>query len=125
MLPSADAGKFFRQNLIENIVLVVGNGLVDAAFGIGFGRNIDTVPLFHQNVHFVFTAKGKDLGFQIVIGLEPIISTGGIENPITDIYHIQQKPEFFIGQIDLHGDPPCASIRPIITEEIRISRWKL
>ena len=40
------AGQFLRQDLIENIVFVIGNGFVDTAFAKSAGRDYFPVPKF-------------------------------------------------------------------------------
>ena len=94
-------GKLLGENFIKDVVLVVGDGFVDAALGVGTGGDDGSVPDLAQG-----RGQGEDLAFQIIVILEAILASGGIENPVADIYKIQQASEFLLAQVDLHDDPP-------------------
>jgi hypothetical protein len=99
-------GEFLGQNFVKYIILIVGDGIVDSAVAVCLGRDIFSVPFFHKNFHTVLPAQTEELALQIIVGFEAVFSPGGIQNPVPDICQIQQKPEFSVAQIDLHGVPP-------------------
>ena len=111
-------GQLFGQDLIEYIVFIKGDGFMDAAFHIGSGRDGDTIPILGQYIHLVIPAQIKKLAFQIVIISKTIFATGRIENPVSDIYHIQKTAEFFCCQIDLHRVPPKSKHYAYYSKEI-------
>ena len=53
------AGELLSQDLVEDIVLVVGDGFVDASLGISLGGNHSPFPVLGENVHSPAPAQGK------------------------------------------------------------------
>ena len=90
------------EDLVENGVLIVHDGLMDAALGKSTRGDVLTLPFFHKRLHALLTAERKQLGFDVVIVLKTIVSACGVEDPVSDIDHIQQPPEFFFCQLDVH-----------------------
>ena len=95
------AGKFFCQYFIEHIVFIQGNGFMNTSFGKSPGGNDGPIPDFGQG-----GTEGEKLAFQVIIVLKAVISPGGVQHPVSDIYQVQQSSEFLGCQIDLHGTPP-------------------
>ena len=110
------AGKLLCQNLVKNIVLVAGDGLVNPALLIGAGGNDGAVPMFGQG-----GGQGEQLALQIVIVGEAVFATGGVQHPVSDVHQIQQPAEFFRCQIDLHTYPPFKNARNTLTGKRGVS----
>ena len=96
-------GQLLGQNFKEHCILVVHNGLVDAAVGKGTAGDILALPLLHQGVHTLAAAEGEELTLHMVVVFKAVVAAGGVQNPIADIDQVQQAPEFLLCQIDLHG----------------------
>ena len=99
------AGQLLSQNIIEHRVLIVRDGLVDAALLKGAGRVDVPFPELAQRVHAVLRAQREELFLQLVVYLKAILLPAGIEDPVADIYHVQKAAEFLLRQFDLHSPP--------------------
>lgn len=77
------AGKLLRENFVKDIVLIQGDCFVDSTLGVGLRRNHCPFPDFTQG-----RGQGKELALQSVIVLEAVVSPGGIEHPVSDIYKV-------------------------------------
>ena len=82
------AGKLLGENFVEDVVLIAGDGFVNAALLVSWGRNHRAVPDFGQG-----GGQGEELAFQIVLVLKAILPAGGIEYPVSDVDQVQQPPE--------------------------------
>ena len=51
----------------------------------------------------MLTAKAEEFALQIVIGFKAVVTAGGIQNPVSDVYQIQKMAELFGCQFNLHG----------------------
>jgi hypothetical protein len=49
---------------------------------------------------------GEHQTFHLVILADTVIAPSGIEDPVADIYQIQQTPELLLCHFDLHMDTP-------------------
>ena len=61
---------------------------------------IFAIVLYVSNVKdALFTSRqvqqGEELAFYVVIVFESVVSTGGVEDPVSDVDHIQESAEFF------------------------------
>ena len=90
------SGQLLGKDLVEDIVLIECDGFVNAAVAVGFGRNIGIIPFLHKDVHAVIPAQTEKLAFQIIVGSKPVLTPGGVQDPVSDVYKIQQMPEFLI-----------------------------
>ena len=90
------------QNFKERVVLIGHDGLMDAALGKGPGG--DQLPLIQlrQPCHAVAQAIGKDQALHLVILPDAVVAPGGVKHPVADIHQVQQPPELFLCQLDLH-----------------------
>ncbi len=64
-----------------------------------------TAPALNERAHPMLRAEGKELFLEIVIVLKPVIIPAGIKDPVPDIHHVQEPPEFLFRQFKLHYDP--------------------
>ena len=87
--------KLLGQNFIEHRVLIVHDGLVDAAVGKGAGRHIRPLVPFDERIHALLPAQREELGFQIVVIRKAVVPAGRVENPVSDVNHIQKTAELF------------------------------
>ena len=95
---------------------------MDAALGVGPGRDLLPLPIFHQGLHFRAPAQAKELTLDGVIIPEPVIAPDGVEHPVSDVDQIQKIAEFLARKIDLHGDSLLKiKIVPIIARGQEIS----
>ena len=67
------------------------------AAGYGF-----PVPQLSQILHTGGEGLGKQEGFHLVIVGEPVLAPGGVEDPVSDIDHVQQTAILFLRQFKLH-----------------------
>jgi len=88
-------GQLLGQDLVEDGVLIIHDGLVDAPVGEGARRYVRTLIPLDERVHAVAAAKGEELRFQIIIICEAVVAAGRVEDPVTDIDHIQKPAELF------------------------------
>ena len=95
-------GKLLGQDLKEHIVLIGHDGLVDAPLGKGTGGDQLSLIQLRQLGHAIFQAMGEYQALHMVIVPDAIVSPGGIEHPVADIYQIQQPPELLLRQFKLH-----------------------
>ena len=49
-------------------------------------------------------AQAEKFAFHIVIVGKAVITPGGVEHPVADVYQIQKPSEFFFCQFDLHSN---------------------
>jgi hypothetical protein len=74
---------------------------VDTALAIGAGGDHLSVPQFGKG-----GGQGKQLAFQVVIVGKTVRTSGGVEDPVSDIDQVQKPAEFPGCQFDLHKEPP-------------------
>ena len=55
------AGQLFGQDLIENVILIKGDGFVDAALGVGLGGNGGAVLMLGKGPESCIVAQAKSL----------------------------------------------------------------
>ena len=97
------------EDLKEDRILVVHDGLVDAALGEDAGGDDLVAGDLKQGMELPQPgALGKYFAFHLIIVIQPVAAAGGIEDPVADIDEIQQPAEFFICKLDIHGAPPIA-----------------
>jgi len=51
----------------------------------------------------VVQAVGENQALHLVIFLDAVVLPGGIDDPVSYVYQIQQIPELLFRQFDLHG----------------------
>ena len=98
------------QNFIEYRVLILLNGIVDAAVGKGAGGDQISPVLLHQLGHPLRETLGKDSAFHLIVFFDAVVAAGGVENPVSYVYQIQQIPKFLVCQFELHKEPPPISL---------------
>ena len=96
------AGQLLGKDLVKDRILIVHDGFVDAAVGKGAGRNVYALPFLHERLHALSPAKGEQLGFQVIVIRDAVVSARRVQDPVSDIHHVQQTPEFLLCQIQLH-----------------------
>ena len=103
-------GQLLRQQLVEDRILILLDGLVDAAVGKGAGGDKTAPVPLHQLGHPLGDAVGEDLALHLIVFLDAVITSGGIQHPVSYVYQIQQIPEFLVCQFELHKEPPPISL---------------
>ena len=97
---------------------------MDAALGKGPGG--DQLPLIQlrQPRHAVAQAIGKDQALHLVILPDAVIAPGGVKHPVADIHQVQQPPELFLCQLDLHKNTSIWPERCVFMHSIADSGGK-
>ena len=93
------------QNVEKHGVLIVGDGLVDAAVFVSLRGEDMPLPAGDERAHAVSGAQRKDLLLQNIIVLKPVFLARGVEDPVADIDEIQQPPELLVGELNVHPAP--------------------
>ena len=83
---------------------------MDAAVGKGAGGDKTAPVPLHQLGHPLRDAVGEDLALHLIVFLDTVITSGGIQHPVSYVYQIQQIPEFLVCQFELHKEPPPISL---------------
>ncbi len=95
-------GQILGQNIEEYVVLILHDGLVDAALCKGAGG--DDLPLIHlgQGGHTADQGLAEDKAFYLVVIREALVSPCGVEDPVADIDQVQQAPKLLVGKFQSH-----------------------
>ena len=81
-------GQLLRQDLIEHHVLILLDGLVDAAVGKGPGGDQLSLIQFHQLAHAMMQAVGENQALHLVVFPDAVVLSGGIDHPVSYVYQI-------------------------------------
>jgi hypothetical protein len=87
---------------------------MDAALGVGPGWIPLPLVVFCEGLHGTVSTQTEELIFDMIIILESVLSTGGIEYPVSDVYQIQQSAKFLICQFNMHILPPRVDILSVL-----------
>ncbi len=101
------------QDLEKYVILIFHDRLMDAAFGKGAGRN--NLPLIQlgQRGHPFLGGAAKEQALHLVVILEAVLAPCGVQDPVSNVRHIQQAAELLSGKLQFHDTrPPFASIIP-------------
>ena len=66
--------ELFGQNFVEHRVLVIHDGLVDAAVGKGAGGDQISPVLLHQLGHPLRETLGKDSAFHLIVFFDAVVA---------------------------------------------------
>ena len=96
------AGQVLGQDVEKDVVLILHDGLVDAALDEGAGGD-GLAPIgLGQDGHALLPGLFKQQALYLVIVPEAVLSSGGVEDPVADVDHVQQTPKFLFAQFQLH-----------------------
>ena len=117
-------GQLLGQDLEKRVVLIGHDGLVDAALGKGPGGDDLPMVQLRQPRHAMAQAVGEDQALHLVILADAVVAPGGVEHPVADVYQVQQAPELFFCQLDLHENTSIRPERCVIMHSIADSGGK-
>ena len=87
-------GTWYGAGFVLSCELRSGNAKNPTNTDFTSGRYINVVP-FDERIHALLPAQREELGFQIVVIRKAVVPAGRVENPVSDVNHIQKTAELF------------------------------
>ena len=75
---------------------------MDTAVGKGAGGDQLSLVQLRQGRHAVVQAVGEHQALHLVVLLDAVVATGGVQHPVADIHQIQQTPELLFRHVQFH-----------------------